>query len=81
MEETNLRLKLDYAIAIFDNNNQTLMNQSDLEVERAKKNVEKAWRRQQRKITLAQVTSSTDISVLLTSVLGNPLSTVFCDDM
>lgn len=42
MEETNLRLKLDYAIAIFDNNNQTLVNQSDLEVERAKKNVEKA---------------------------------------
>lgn len=37
-----------------------------------KKKVEKAQRRQQRKITLAQATSSTDVSVLLATVADGP---------
>lgn len=72
IEELDLGLGLDHAITISDNNDQLLTDLSDLEAEWAKKKVEKAQRRQQRKITLAQATSSTDVGVLLATVVDGP---------
>lgn len=52
-KELDLGLGLDHAAAIPDNDNQPPPDLSNLKAERAKKKVEKARRRQQKKSTLA----------------------------
>lgn len=71
---------LDYTAAILDNNNQFSTDLSDLEVEQTKKQEEKAWRHQQRKITLAQATTFANISASLAVVACGLLFAIFRDD-
>lgn len=75
-EELDLRLGLDHATTIPDNNDGLSPDLSDLEAKRAKKKVEKVLKRQQRKITLAKATSSADVGIPSIAIVSGLLSIV-----
>ncbi len=75
-EELNLGLGLDYVTTISDNDDEPPTDLSNSEDKWVKKKAQKAWRHQQRKITLIQTTSFANISTPLATDVGSPLSAI-----